>query len=134
MQVAHLVQVDHDSTFHDVLADLPSEVTDRDLLAVKLRQIASSPDSASLTLRQGLFSKTLSEIDDILELHRKCRPGHAALTVSLGRPSPAAAAVNTRNAFARMASAGGAAYRRKLTFTACCCIQGTERCHTAGSM
>jgi hypothetical protein len=58
LRVAHLVQVDHDNTFHDVLVDLPSEVTDCELLAVKLREIESSPDSESLTLRQGLLSKT----------------------------------------------------------------------------
>jgi hypothetical protein len=113
--VAHLVEIDNDSTFHDVLADLPSEVTDRELIEVKLREFEGSPDSESLTLRQGLLSKTLSEIDDILEQHRKCRPGHAALTVrtaSIQRPSPAAASVNTHNAFARLASAGQAAYRR----------------------
>jgi hypothetical protein len=67
LQLAHLLRVDHDSTFHDVLEDLPREVTDRELLAVKLREIESSPDSESLTLRQGLLSTTLSETDDILE-------------------------------------------------------------------
>jgi hypothetical protein len=57
--VAHLVEIDNDSTFHDVLADLPSEVTDRELIEIKLREFESSPDSESLTLRQGLLSKTL---------------------------------------------------------------------------
>jgi hypothetical protein len=33
---AHLVQIDHDKTFHDVLVDLPSDVTDGELLSVKL--------------------------------------------------------------------------------------------------
>jgi hypothetical protein len=117
MRLAHLVQIDHDSTLYDVLADLPSEVTYRELLAVTLREIESSSDGKSLTLRQGLPRKTLSEIDDILGRHRKCRPGHAVLTVSLRRPSPAAAAVNAQNAFARMASAGQAAYRRRQVVT-----------------
>jgi hypothetical protein len=33
---AHLVQIDHDKTFHDVLVDLPSDVTDGELLSVNL--------------------------------------------------------------------------------------------------
>jgi hypothetical protein len=70
LRVAQLVQIYHHSTFHDVLVDLPSEVTDREPAAVHLREIESSPDSKSLTLRQGLLSKTLSEIDEILEQHR----------------------------------------------------------------
>jgi hypothetical protein len=78
--VAHLVEINNDSTFHDVLADLPSEVTNRELLEVKLREFESSPDSKSLTLRQVLLSKTLSEIDDVLEQHRKCRPGQPSKT------------------------------------------------------
>jgi hypothetical protein len=85
LRVAHLVQINH-TLFHDVLVDLPIEVTDRELVAVKLGEIESSPDSESLTLRQGLLSKTLSKNDKIHEEHRKCRLGHPVLTVSLRRP------------------------------------------------
>jgi hypothetical protein len=102
-------------TFNDALLDLLSEVADGELLAVKLQERMS--DREFLTVRQDLLSKALSEIDDILEHHRKCRPGHAVMTVSIRRPS-AAAATNTQNAVARMVSAGNAAYRRSQFVTA----------------
>jgi hypothetical protein len=45
MRGAHLVQIDHDETFQDVLVDLPSEVTDGELLSVKLIAAKSTGSS-----------------------------------------------------------------------------------------
>jgi hypothetical protein len=46
---AHLMQIGHDKTFHDVLLDVPSEVAEGELLAVKLQEFKRTPDRETST-------------------------------------------------------------------------------------
>jgi hypothetical protein len=87
-------------TFRVVLADLPDGMADRELLVVTLRELESTPDSQSLSPRQGLLDKSLAGIDGILQHQRKCNPGYARLTVSL-QAAPHATP-SAQNAFARI--------------------------------
>ena len=50
LQASELVDVQLDSSFHDVLADLPGDVASRELKSVQLREFESAPDAHSTNL------------------------------------------------------------------------------------
>jgi hypothetical protein len=56
LDYVHLVYVKLYQTFRDVLADLPDGMADRVLLVVKLREFEITPDSQSLSRRQGCWT------------------------------------------------------------------------------
>jgi hypothetical protein len=114
LQATKLVDVPLESTFRDVLNDLPGDFADRTLLEVFVREYEGSPDLASLRLCAGFLEKSLAEIDLILQQHRKPCPEHATLSVSL-RQAPGPVAPVVQNAFTVLAAAGQAAYCRKKT-------------------
>jgi hypothetical protein len=114
LQTTELVDVPLESTFRDVLSDLPGDFADRTLLEVFVREYKGEPDLSSLRLRAGFLEKSLAEIDLILQQHRKPWPDHATLSVSL-RQAPGPAAPVVQNAFTLLAVAGQAAYCRKKT-------------------
>jgi hypothetical protein len=115
LQVTDLVDVPLESTFRDVLNDLPGDFADRTLLEVFVREYEGAPDLSSLKLHAGFLDKSLADTDLILKQHRKPWPGHATLCVSLRWQAPGPAAPVVQNAFTLLAAAGQAAFRRKKT-------------------
>jgi hypothetical protein len=101
-----------ESTLRDVLNDLPGDFADCTLLEVFVREYEGAPDLSSLRLRAGFLEKSLTEIDLILQHHRKPWPGHATLSVSL-RQAPGPAAPVVQNAFTLLAAGQGAYCRKK---------------------
>jgi hypothetical protein len=83
LQATELVGVPLESTFRDMLHDLPGDFADRTLLEVSVREYEGAPDLSSLKLRAGFLDKSIAEIDLILQQHRKPWPGHAILSVKL---------------------------------------------------
>jgi hypothetical protein len=71
LQATELVDVLLESTFRDVLNDLPGDFADRTLLEVFVREYEGAPDLSSLRLRADFLEKSLAEIDLILQQHRK---------------------------------------------------------------
>jgi hypothetical protein len=115
LQAPDLVDVPLESTFRDVLNDLPGDFADRTLLEVFVREYEFAPDLSSLRLRAGFLEKSLAEIDLILQQHREPWPDNVTLCVSLRWQAPGPAAPVVQNAFTLLAAAGQAAVRRKKT-------------------
>jgi hypothetical protein len=99
LQVTDLVDVPLESTFRDVLNDLPGDFADRTLLEVFVREYEGAPNLSSLKLRAGFLDKSLAEIDLILQQHRKPWPGHVTWSVSLLWQAPGPAAPVVQNSF-----------------------------------
>jgi hypothetical protein len=112
LQVTNLVDVPLESTFRDVLNDLPGDFADRTLLEVFVREYEGAPDLSSLKLHAGLLDKSLTEIDLILQQHRKPWPGPAAPVV--------------QNAFTLLA-ASGACTANNLCLSSISCMRAAEQ-------
>jgi hypothetical protein len=106
LQVTDLVDAPLESTFPDVLNDLPGAFADRTLLEVFVREYEGAPDLSSLKLHAGLLDKSLAEVYLILKQHHKPWPGHATLSVSLRGQAPGPAAPVVQNALKLLAAAG----------------------------
>jgi hypothetical protein len=104
LQVTVLVDVPLESTFRDVLNDLPGDFADRTLLEVFVREYEGAPDLPLLKPRAGFLDKSLAEIDLILQQHRKPWPGHVTLFVSLRWQAPGLAAPVIQKAFTLLAA------------------------------
>jgi hypothetical protein len=61
LQATERVDVPLESTFRDVLNDLPGDFADRTLLEVFVREYEGAPDLSSLRLRAGFLEKSLAD-------------------------------------------------------------------------